>query len=244
MITRNIENQERRTHTPRTAVLLNRQYEYVLVLDTPGNIPDRNSIPHLISPVDMRCTPSTPPLLLSSNRPTRAQPRNSAAEAAAREKSSAEYLRRRLKEAEVALKAKAARRDLLKSGLRKRDLREGGADSGGDGGNNDNVDGGRVRWAQRSRKMVGGALEETDANGGESVEATRLREELRACRRKLAVASAEASRLRNEAAVSRRVEREKEEEQEAEQGRARAPLPDEACYACGQRNQIRWVAVC
>lgn len=174
---------------------------------------------------------------------TRAQPRNSAAEAAAREKSSAEYLRRRLKEAEVALEAKAARRDLLRSGLRKRGLREGGADSGGDGGNISNVDGGRVSWAQRSRKMVGGALGEADANSGESVAATGLREELRACRRKLAVASAEASRLRNEAAASRRLEREKEE-QEAEQGRAGAPPPDEACGACGQRNRGRWVAVC
>ncbi|CAM9406994.1 unnamed protein product, partial [Laminaria digitata] len=131
--------------------------------------------------------------------------RNSAAEAAAREKSSAEYLRRRLKEAEAALQAKAARRTLLKSGLRKESLREkSGADSGGgDAGSGGNADGGSVRWAQRTRKKVGGrALGEADANSGETVAAARLREELRACRRKLAVANAEACRLKNKAAAA------------------------------------------
>ena len=179
---------------------------------------------------------------LSSNLPTRAQPRKSAAEAAAREKSSAEYLRRRLKEAEAALAAKAARRTLLKSGLRKKGLR-GEADAGDDGASHGNVGGGRARWAQRSRRAVGGALGEADANSGEAVAVARLREELRACRRKLAVASAEASRLRNEAALSRRVERQKEEKEE-EQETARVPSPGEACCACGQRNRGRWVATC
>lgn len=201
-----------------------------------GFMTDRNPIPHLSSPVDVRCTPPTTITCRQFRTcPNRAQPRNSAAEAAAREKSSAEYLRRRLKEAEATLEAKVARRTLLKSGLRKRGLREGGADSGGDGGSGGNVDGGRARWAQRSTKTVAGALGEADANSGETVAAARLREELRVCRRKLAVASAEASRLRNEATVSRRREREKEEQGE-EQGRARAPPPDEACCACGQRR--------
>lgn len=103
--------------------------------------------------------------------------------------------------------------------------------------------GGRARWAPQTRKKVG-ALGEADANCGETVATARLREELRACRRKLAVASAEAARLRGEAAAGarRRVEREKEKKLEEQGRRARAPPPNQARCDCGRRNRGRCVA--
>lgn len=138
--------------------------------------------------VDAIHTPSLHPFASPLNRA-------SAAEAAAREKSSADYLRRRLKEVEATLEAKTARRSSLLSKQhqhqhqhphhqasptsRRRQGRrreswgdENGADSPGDnsaGGGG--VDGGRGagdRWARPRARRTTGALDEpgsVDADG-------------------------------------------------------------------------------
>ena len=153
-------------------------------------------------------------------------PRTSAAEAAAREKSSADYLRRRLKEVEATLEAKTARRSSLskqqhqhhqafpasrRRHVRRRESRgeENGTDSPGGSASGGAVDGDRgasSRWARpRARKRTGAPGElpggfDADGQGDKRTAAVmaKLREELASSRTKLAEVAEEASRLRKE----------------------------------------------
>lgn len=153
-------------------------------------------------------------------------PRSSQAESAAREKSSAEYLRRRIKKAEAALETKSARLSAKRhqthspspsrrvlGGRRRQGWGEDDVEancanntSGGAGGGSFKecavLSGGGTRQARRTR--FGSVLESAggvNANdgAGSGLAAARLRKELDSCRKKMGLLTAETSRLRKEA---------------------------------------------
>ncbi len=228
--------------------------------------------------------------------PSRWDTRTSAAEAAAREKSAAEYLRRRLKEAEATFLAKTARRraslsrqqqqqqhsQSYSTGRRRHghghgwrregrgednnSTEESSASGGGGavGARGGSAGGGGGRWArQRAKRRVEGAPGEAGRGvgaGGDgrrdkegAAVTSRLRAELESYRKKLAVVTAEASRLREKATgpgpggggATRNDRGETEEDGGAggfkEAGGKRAARPGKACVVCGERRRSRCV---
>eukprot|EP00903_Cladosiphon_okamuranus_P009394 g8958.t1 len=181
--------------------------------------------------------------------------RTSAAEAAAREKSSADYLRRRLKEMEATVAAKTARRSSLskqhqhqhqlfptsrrRQGRRRESWGEdNGTDYPGGSASGGGMDGGRggtsgSGWGRpRARKGTGAPGE---LSGGRDADAAavmaRLREELGSCRKQLSEVTAEASRLRKEIKRSEKGDPRRETQLQAE----KKPRSGEVVGGAGRR---------